>query len=1200
MSATVKREFIAKSYRLYKVLHQHLSILDIDFKSKKFTGFTELQIVSQVDDLDTIRLNCQQCLIESIYLDNYKCEFIYSEPTADIVSSTDQSNEKTKVRKIDSFSTVHHDVIKSTDSDLGNGELIIKVPDLSDIKSSILERKIISVNIGFVLVNPVAGIYFSVNDSKKDSSVEQSDSDDDMFTEHLFTYDSYNSSRLWFPCVDVFSESCTWTILVVCDENFTVISSGDLIEVEHDTHKKKKRFFYQLQIPTSASNIGLVVGKFTPIVNPDMHEVVHFCFPTLKSLLLDTCNFTHRIFEYYEILLNTRYPYSSYKQVFVDNLDSKYVSYATLSIFSINLLHSKHIIDQTYITRRILAHAIGEQYFGCFISMQSCPDAWLVRGIAGFLAHDYYKKAFGNNEYRVRVKKSMEKVIEYEQNFRPIVLDPSNKTYIEKDYFYIKNFHTFSPLYDKMHKVKSFLIMRMLENYLGRELLVQVFNKMLSLAQNAITQKYNSNTWHHLYASTGSFIWAISTVTGKNIDTFLKQWVFQGGHVKITGSFIFNRKRNTVELEIRQLHLNQMGVWRYLGPIMIWLQELDGTFKHTLQIEDYVSKHDLTCHSKSRRNKKKKIPLFTGEEIDMDLSAMDPDSPVLWLRIDPEMNLIREVILEQPDFQWHYQLRYEKDVIAQLESLRILDNYFSNPVIRNVLLEIINNDQVFYRVRCQAAFCLSRVANKIGSQWNGPQVMITLFRKLFGSPSCPHIVQMNNFRNLKLYFLQKAMIVAMAGLRTDHGICPQEILHFLLDLFKYNDNSKNQYSDSFFRASLIDALSQTVTPVAITPIFNSGSISTILSQDTKNILEEIIRFFNIDKLLPSYKYVVTVSCLKAFRHLQKMGHLPSTTQIFRRHTVNHCFIDVRKTAIKILIDIVKTEHRQEDLDFLLDMVVSDPFPIIKYYILKQLIRNPPFSIKTEELHSLDTEKLVNKLWNWINTQFSKDSKLRCAIVDLYFVLYGRLRPRCLPRPTFSVVINLKAEEEEHYETKVDGKTDLEPEILDSSVVQDDEIKSNNETLGPILEERNSHNKATAGEEQTLGENSANLILNDSALESKSDTKIEFDNRNESLSDVSGAIPSFKFNLSTLNKSSSSQSNAESSNVLDMVIKSSSPSRKRKREEKDEKNERSHGSKDKEKDREKHHKDKKKKKKKKKQKHKHKHKDKDKEKSHQNE
>lgn len=53
----------------------------------------------------------------------------------------------------------------------------------------------------------------------------------------------------------------------------------------------------------------------------------------------------------------------------------------------------------------------------------------------------------------------------------------------------------------------------------------------------------------------------------------------------------------------------------------------------------------------------------------------------------------------------------------------------------------------------------------------------------------------------------------MAGLRNSHGICPPEILKFILDLFKYNDNSKNRYSDNYYRASLIDALGATVTPV---------------------------------------------------------------------------------------------------------------------------------------------------------------------------------------------------------------------------------------------------------------------------------------------------------------------------------------------------------------------------------------------------
>ena len=43
----------------------------------------------------------------------------------------------------------------------------------------------------------------------------------------------------------------------------------------------------------------------------------------------------------------------------------------------------------------------------------------------------------------------------------------------------------------------------------------------------------------------------------------------------------------------------------------------------------------------------------------------------------------------------------------------------------------------------------------------------------------------------------------MAGLRNMHGICPPEVLKFLLDLFKYNDNSKNSFSDIYYRSALV-------------------------------------------------------------------------------------------------------------------------------------------------------------------------------------------------------------------------------------------------------------------------------------------------------------------------------------------------------------------------------------------------------------
>ena len=91
-------------------------------------------------------------------------------------------------------------------------------------------------------------------------------------------------------------------------------------------------------------------------------------------------------------------------------------------------------------------------------------------------------------------------------------------------------------------------------------------------------------------------------------------------------------------------------------------------------------------------------------------------------------------------------------------------------------------------------FILLQIANAMVINWAGPPAMISLFRKMFGSHSCPDIVRRNNFTNFQHYFLQKALVVAMSKQRNIHGICPPEILKFVLDLFKYNDNSRNKVS----------------------------------------------------------------------------------------------------------------------------------------------------------------------------------------------------------------------------------------------------------------------------------------------------------------------------------------------------------------------------------------------------------------------
>lgn len=475
----------------------------------------------------------------------------------------------------------------------------------------------------------------------------------------------------------------------------------------------------------------------------------------------------------------------------------------------------------------------------------------------------------------------------------------------------------------------------------------------------------------------------------------MEHWIFQGGHAKFNGSFIFDRKRNVVELQIRQPDTSAIGIRPYFGLVTVTVQELDGTFPQKLNIEENkTTPFVITCHSKSRRNKKKKIPLCTGEEVDMDLSMMDNhDSPVLWIRIDPDMQILRQVVFEQPDYQWQYQLKYERDVTAQLDSLQVLTNY-PTVATRKTLTDIIEDDKCYYRVRCTAALNLTKVANDMAitttsGGWQAPTSMINIYKRLFGSHSCPHIIKLNNFSptNLQSYFLQKTIPKALAGLRVPpHRICPPEVLKFLLDLFKYNDNSKNSYSDNYYRASLIEALAETVTPVVV-PLFNNSLQSTTFDQlpsETKLVAEEITRCLNLEKILPGYKYVVTVACLRAIQQLQRMGHIPSNSCLFRSYTLYNLFFDVRCAAVVEIVDIIRTEQSHRDLDFLLELIETDKVPAFKFFILSELHSNPPV------IHTFPNySEIRERLWTMINSRFAHDSKLRCAAADVFHKLFGK-------------------------------------------------------------------------------------------------------------------------------------------------------------------------------------------------------------------
>ncbi len=82
--------------------------------------------------------------------------------------------------------------------------------------------------------------------------------------------------------------------------------------------------------------------------------------------------------------------------------------------------------------------------------------------------------------------------------------------------------------------------------------------------------------------------------------------------------------------------------------------------------------------------------------------------PILWVRVDPDLQWICQLSTEQSDTTWQYMLKYERDATFQLVALEALDDYPSS-VTRDSFRDAILNPSFYYHVRLQAARSLAKV-----------------------------------------------------------------------------------------------------------------------------------------------------------------------------------------------------------------------------------------------------------------------------------------------------------------------------------------------------------------------------------------------------------------------------------------------------------------------------------------------------------
>ena len=956
-----------RNHCAYDLIYQKLCLFDIDLTERSMSGITQIQfkpcnINPDANYFPLIDINCSaQINVHRVKVNGHTADYRpknqqtnkpeYKSSILNIKQYMDAvppekvlltNNSKKNPKKpfpcsLKSLNPYVDDIL-SKDGHRGRGELRVNLPESVREEIKTLGRNCaIHVHIEYTMKKPKSGFYFY----KSPNLPEQEN--------HVYNYGrgTPGYARLCFPCIDTWSALCTWGFEITVKEGQWGITSGQCTRTQPNSSKGTRTYVYELTIPTIAANIGIVAGYFQAIEEDapgqgSNHGMTHLCPVPLRDrgLLADSIKYTPLdSMKFYEDLLSHKLPFKQYRQIFVYDCFEKSMSFAGMTIFDARLLHPSIVIDQLPETRKVMAHALAQQFFGKYISPENDRDYWITTGLAGYIFGQWLKRSLGENEYRYWLRKQMTKLTDFEFGVGPVCLSPKkmkkqnlnpNASWgSENDnrYFSIRYIQSQSHDYHKMLKRKSILVMRIFEDRITTGLLNQAVNKLLVLAERickdslsnlvkpefspeevktptAIQNNYyrGSHVDQTLTISTAQFLKACKNVCHRELQDIVDQWVYRGGIVDFKVKFKFDKNRNTLDISVEQTQKSDHGggVQNYRGNMAVLVQELDGSFAHTVGIKPpneklkiFETKDSLGCHSRSRAKKAKKIPLMNKTEVSMELNGIDL-SPILWVRVDPDMLLIRKVTIEQDEFMWRLMLEHERDICGQLLAVENLKNFASNKSYE-CLKKCVEDDEQFWRVRHDAALARPLVHNlqqdperakklnkanndqysDVNNQTLKPEAFITHYKRRYYLPEINDIPKKNRFqRNIPDYFVQQAETKALGFMRIKSSagsdICPIACIRTIFEMLKFNDNSECTFSDVDWICALLKALEASLTTLMGD---NNQAMLITTEQDklkqlpgiTKEILNTTLRLFNMDRIMPKYrelsrKYHAT--CLK--------------------------------------------------------------------------------------------------------------------------------------------------------------------------------------------------------------------------------------------------------------------------------------------------------------------------------------------------
>ncbi len=311
-----------------------------------------------------------------------------------------------------------------------------------------------------------------------------------------FQADPHNYGRVWFPCVDNFTDRATYSYHIHTKGDQMAVCGGVLDSVTvHGNGHKTWHWDLKQTIPTYLASVAVSdfseIEQVYPGVLGDIPVFLHVV-PSDSSDALTTFSGINSALQAFESAFG---PYRWPRVGFVGTPKGAMEH-------AMNIAFPRHAIDGTLNYERLVVHELAHSWFGNLVTCKTAADMWLNEGWAVYSEAIFRESTGGKEAYLDYMREKRHEVIKTahvtDDGYRAVYGLPQAYTYG-------------ATVYDK-----GATVVHALRNYLGDSLFFHTTRAYL-------------DTFAFGYASTQDMNQFFNQYSGINLDAFFDAWVYRPG-----------------------------------------------------------------------------------------------------------------------------------------------------------------------------------------------------------------------------------------------------------------------------------------------------------------------------------------------------------------------------------------------------------------------------------------------------------------------------------------------------------------------------------------------------------------------------------------------------------------------------------------------------------------------------------------------